>query len=736
MCPRSWQTLRNGRPIALRVVRLTVLLLVGLLVLVVAPPALAAAPPAASLLAAQTPDVTVLIDTITPLAPGPKDTLRITGRVVDRSAPGLTAVQVSLHMGQPVSSRTELHDLRSAPVPQDLAYFGPTLRDGKLSAGHTLTFSIARKISELPMPSAGVYPMQVTATGVKQGDARPSDLATASTFLPYIPKTTAASVTPLAWLIPLTADPSLLADGDFTSDALTADVSTGGRLKRLLDALHSASVASVTLDPALIRTLSLAANGHYVVAVPGKTTGKLEPASTTAKDWLNELKASSNLSVIPLPYDDVDVEALLHNSGGSLADAARSRGADVLKLGLLHTTTGVTSNIAVPPGGLVDATGAKYYSSAANDAALVLSPDAVPSTGDNPSASAQSSSSSTQLLLSDSVLNRLVTAGVPATTTPRLAEQEVIAELAEAHIEDGFTTTATSNAAGTRPLLIAPPDGWNPTSAWLSRLLVDTTHLPWIKQTSVSSLLDAPTEPRAALQYPAATRAAEIPSYLVQSALGVTTSTQGLFSSPQPAGAAQPQTPDSILQPIRDAALASVSSRWRDDPTQAFPFRNSAEIALTSIAQQVKVVASPQVTLTSRSGKVPVTLENDLGAAVDVSLVLSSLDRSRVSSDTVVTRNVRAGQKVQVEVEVKAASAGTFPVRLTLYTADGRQLGTPVQVLVRSTRYGVVATIFTIVALSVLGLAVLFRAVRGLIRRSRGPRQAPKLPAGSPASNP
>ena len=85
---------------------------------------------------------------------------------------------------------------------------------------------------------------------------------------------------------------------------------------------------------------------------------------------------------------------------------------------------------------------------------------------------------------------------------------------------------------------------------------------------------------------------------------------------------------------------------------------------------------------------------------------------------------------------MKAASAGTFPVRLTLYTSDGRPLGTPVQVLVRSTRYGVVATIFTIVALSLLGLAVLFRAVRGLIRRSRRPRQSPPVPSSSPASNP
>jgi hypothetical protein len=740
MCPRSWQTLRNGRPIALRVVRLTIPLLVGLLVLVVAPPVIAAPAPGAHLTAAQTPaDVSVLIDTIAPLSPGPKDTLRITGRVLDRSAPGLTAVQASLHMGTALTSRSELHDLRAAPVPQPLAFAGPQLGDGKLSPGHSLTFSMSLKISDLRdkglMPDPGVYPMQVTATGFRQGDARASDLATASTFLPYIPTTAASPATPLAWLIPLTADPALLADGDFTSNAVTADVANGGRLKRLLDALQSASSASVTLDPALIRTLSLAANGRYVVAVPGKTTGQFEPANTASKDWLNELRASSDLSVIALPYADVDVEALVHNGGSSLADAARKRGDDVLKLGLLHTTTSVTANIAAPPSGLVDAAGAKYYRTSVKADALVLSADAVPSTGDNPSASAKSQGTPTQLLLSDDVLNGLVTNGVPANTTPRLAEQEVIAELAEAHIEDGVTDSDSKTAAA-RPLLIEPPDGWNPTTAWLSRLLIDTSQLSWIKQTPVSSLLDASTEPRAGLQYPDATRAAELPASLVQSSLGITASTQGLFSSPQPAGAAEPQSPDSILQPIRDGALAAVSSRWRSDPTAAFPFRNSAEIALTSLAQQIKVVASPQVTLTSRSGKVPVTLENDLGAAVDVSLVLTSLDRSRVSSDSIVTRNVRAGQKVQVEIEVKAASAGTFPVRLTLYTADGRALGTPVQVLVRSTKYGVVATIFTIVALSVLGLAVLLRAVRGLNRRFRKPRQAPPRPSSSPASNP
>ena len=99
--------------------------------------------------------------------------------------------------------------------------------------------------------------------------------------------------------------------------------------------------------------------------------------------------------------------------------------------------------------------------------------------------------------------------------------------------------------------------------------------------------------------------------------------------------------------------------------------------------------------------------------------MLTSLDKTRVSSDTVVRRTVRAGQKVQVEVEVKAASAGTFPVRLALYSQDGLSLGDPAQVLVRSTKYGVFATIFTIAALSVLGLAVLIRAGRRIFGRRR-----------------
>jgi hypothetical protein len=137
------------------------------------------------------------------------------------------------------------------------------------------------------------------------------------------------------------------------------------------------------------------------------------------------------------------------------------------------------------------------------------------------------------------------------------------------------------------------------------------------------------------------------------------------------------------------------------------------------------VVASREITLTSRNGRLPVTLENNLPQPVSVILQLTSLDRSRVRSDTSVSRLIQPGQKMQVELTVRARSAGTFPVRLTLQTPTGRPIGPPEQVLVRSTATGVVAIGITVAALAVLFLAVLLRGVRVVLRRGRGPKPPP-----------
>ncbi len=681
----------------------------------------------------------MLISTITPLSPGPKDTLRITGRVVSRGGPVRTGVQVSLHLGRSVASRAELQGLRAQPVPQLLVSgTQQDLGDGTLTSGNSLSFTITEPISDLFLPGAGVYPMQVTAIGIEDGSYR--DLATASTFLPYIPADAAGPATPLAWVVPLTADPTLLADGTLTAAAPKAgqkaeaaavtSVKAGGRLRGLLDALGGARSATATLDPTIVQALLTAANGRYRVTASPQTGGTdvtTHPASAEAAQWLADLRAAGRVSLIGLPYADPDTEALLRGGERSLLDAARRRGSQVLPLGLGAATRRLTTSVAVPPAGAVDTAGVNYYRNTVRAKGLLLESDAVPAAGDNPSAAATVPNTSERLLLADSVLTSLVTTGQGG---PRLAEQELIAELAEAHLEDRFTATPTAGgtAASAQPLIIAPASGWNPTPSWAKQVLRDTGRLSWLRQVPVSSLLTSPAQPRAGLSYPDRARSAELSSSLVAAAGKLTVDSSRLFATSAPAGTPQPLAPATILAPIRDAAMSAVSSRWRGHPLESAQFQQSGQAALATLQSQVRAVASPQVTLTSRKGRVPVTIENDLQAAVDVSLVLSSLDRSRVSSDTVVRRTVRAGQKVQVEVEVKAASAGTFPVRLSLFTPDGLPLGVPAQVLVRSTTYGVVATIFTVVALALLGLAVLVRGARALIRRSRGAQPPASAP--------
>ncbi len=684
--------------------------------------------------------VTLRIDSLTPLAPGPKDTLRVTGRIINRGTVDLTRTQVGLHIGRSISSRSELHALRAQPV-RSLQAVQKVVGDGLLPPGGQLTFSLSIPIDQLSLISPGVYPMQVVAVGDR--DEVATELASVATFLPYIPATGPAATratstpTPLAWLVPLTAPPTLLADGSLasggassTGNPLLTDVAAKGRLRGLLDAVTAPGVrATATIDPAEVRSLALAANGSFQVSTPGSATQTTRPVDLAARDWLDDLRGASGLELIGLPYADPDVEALLRHGHQPMADAARTRGEEVLRSGIgSSAAVNLTSGIAVPPGGHVEATGAAYYATAVGASpkaeTLVLAPDSVPATGDNPSAAAQIPGVSERVLLSDDVLTQLVTKGPGS--DPRLAVQEIVAELAEAHLED--TLTSSPSGRSPQPLLIAPADGWNPSASWLRALLTDTARLPWLDQVPVSGLSAATPEPRAALQYPASARAAELPGYVVDASAQIITATDGLFRTPRKGDPAEPRSPQSIIQPIQDSALEAVSSSFRGSPAGPVTeqtFLDSAHSVFTALQQQVRVVASPQVTLTSKSGRVPVTIENNLQAAVDVSLELQSLDKSRASSGATVTRTVRAGQKVQVEVEVHATSAGTFPVRLALFTPTGQTLGAPAQVLVRSTAYGIVATVFTVAALSLLGIAVLWRTARSFMRRTRRGTEPP-----------
>src|SRR4051812_38198504 len=52
--------------------------------------------------------VAVLVDRLEPAAPQPTDTVEVAGTVLNRAAEQFDEVQISLHVGRPVASRTAL----------------------------------------------------------------------------------------------------------------------------------------------------------------------------------------------------------------------------------------------------------------------------------------------------------------------------------------------------------------------------------------------------------------------------------------------------------------------------------------------------------------------------------------------------------------------------------------------------------------------------------------------------
>jgi hypothetical protein len=422
----------------------------------------------------------------------------------------------------------------------------------------------------------------------------------------------------------------------------------------------------------------------------------------------------SRLDAVTLPFADSDFEATLHAGQPELARLVLARGRAVYQQVL---GVPATAALAVPPGSSLDGEGVDLLSRTGT--AATLSAPASPPRSGSGSASATVStlagSAGTTLtaLAPDRELNGVIDAGPTGAPTPRLAEQSVFAELAQAYL-------GSAPSASGAPVVIAPPRDWDPGGNWAARITGFSASVPWLRPVGLSSLLETASPGRSGRaagaeepDYPEQVRAAELPASTVSS-VGATLNDARGFAEALPPG----QTTTSA---VTDTALTALSSWWRPDLAASDDRLRSAEAGLDELSDSVRVVASPEITLTSRNGRLPVTLENNLPQTVNVTLVLTSLDRSRVRSDTSVSRLIQPGQKVQVEVAVRATSAGTFPVRLALQTPTGRQIGPAHQVLVRSTAAGVVAIGVTVAALAVLLLVDLGRAVRTLLRRRRPP---------------
>ena len=688
----------------------------------------------------------ITISELLPRAPQPLDAMIVRGTVTNTGTTAVTDIQLRLRVGDEVTTRGALQDAdleRPLAVSRNRTATVPS--PSSLLPGKRLSFVISTTVQALGLSSVGVYPVDVEARGNAGDGFHPLGLA--STWVPYF---AGGRVQPtrVAVVWPLVDRPHQLTDGTFAEDDLASTLAAAGRLDRLLSAGMAAATrqcepsvqptptvlplpgarpptparcepvpVTYAVDPDLVQAAA-DMTAPYRVLADGKTvpgTGQ-----QAARDWLAKLKrAVPSGALLALPYGDPDVAAMTRGLDSSFKDDIS------LGIALARTTvaknlgTPVVETVAWPPAGVVTPDAVELLSRA-GARALVLDNSTFGQTEGEPARtpSARTLLPSTigptvQGLVADEQLSRLVLGASGLEGGSRLAEQRFLAETA---------VIALQAPSLSRTLLIAPERRGDLDAAAATASLRDLGRVPWLCPVTLAAVaaesercVDRPlaltpkAEDRGALR--TATAGELSPPYLTQVGEQRDKAAQLTDAVLTDDGSdSEQQEVTQMKAELRRSIARAESSYWREDAA-------GASRSLARLKQDVRsrvgaiVVRGGQVLLTSSSGSLQVSVENNLAVPVKVRVRFQArtLGLEIASSEEVEVLPRRA---VPVSVRATAQKSGQFLVDAVLVDQNGKQFGEASSVTVRSTRYGRLALGLTLAGAGVLVAAAGIRLVR------------------------
>ncbi|HEY7146633.1 MAG TPA: DUF6049 family protein [Streptosporangiaceae bacterium] len=720
--PPPAQPRRPGRPVRLARALLAAAAAGGLAAAI--PLAVPAAGAAAGSQAADTPPVSVVIDSISPGYARPGQTVTVTGTVTNASAASVSALTIQLTSSRSAfSNRDSLQDYATSTStgPALAAVPGASTAIGSLAPKAMAPWSIRLPASKLRVSAFGVYPLAAQAE-----NSVGATLDASRTFLPFWPGKRALDPVreQIAWVWPLVDQPRQSPCGGLTSSGLAASVSGDGRLAGLLEAAAAyTSRAHLTwaIDPALLSDADTMTR-PYGVSGSKLCTSTAEPPSRAARDWLSELKsATARQPVFVTPYADVDDIALVRR--GMNGDLARAftEGREVAGQ-ILHRDfspaqasggPATLRGMAWPPGGVADyptlqsLAGVNGISAVVLDSATMLPLSSFPPTPSAQAVTPDGEGPDLRVLVSDHEITSILGAAGTSSAVPGgglAARQLYLAQTA--------MIAAEAPDLG-RSVVVAPPSRWDPSPRLARDLLASTVSAPWLRPVSAAALLSGRP---AAGQVP---RRLELPLGASSGMLGRTLllHVHQLDRKAAVLQSIRPQ-PDTALS---RAALATESSAWRGRGPAARTGRQLLrQVAGFVAAQQRKVtlLAQPRVTLGGLKGTVPVSIANHLGYPVKVRLRVSV-----PAGGSITVRSQRglltvpAGNVITIKLGVNTAAVSSTTLQLSLLTPGGTPLpGGPVAMTIQATHYGTLALVIIAAALGVFMLTSATKAVR----RGRG----------------
>lgn len=515
----------------------------------------------------------------------------------------------------------------------------------------------------------------------------------------------------LGWLWPIAAPTYRLIGDTFASENL-ADSLAGGALDVLLDVGASSGVpVTWAVDPEVLRAArAMGDSNSYTVRAPDGERRKGNGQAAAGR-WLEQATrtfSASGASVLALPFGDPDVAALLHARRPDPLTRALARAEQSLALTVPGART--VAGLGWPPDGLVDSPTLRRYV-ASGISTLVLSSAGLPMVDEvtfTPTAPQRLTVDDQPVtaLVADDTLSSVVAAGT-ATLGPTLALQRFVAE----------TALLTMERPGSgRVVVVTPPRAWNPDRDYAAGLLRLTTTLPWLQPVSLSGLVVDPDSavPRR-LEYPRTARAAELPAggYLARLQAAQVRLDRLTAILPEPEG---------TIPPLADALERAASVHFRGRPADGEQLVAELTRALGEHFGRLHVSTGGVVTLTSREGRIPVTIVNDLGTPVRVRIVVESTRLQVDAGDSLTPRDIPPGT-FTFEVRARAQTSGLFPISVRVLTPDerGDEVLPTATLRVRSTAYGRVALITTGSAFLLLVIASATRLAR---RRTASRRTA------------
>jgi hypothetical protein len=254
------------------------------------------------------------------------------------------------------------------------------------------------------------------------------------------------------------------------------------------------------------------------------------------------------------------------------------------------------------------------------------------------------------------------------------------------------------------PIIVAPPQRWDPATGLAADLLAETARAPWLSPVSLTSLTAGKHIPRV----PASAVSSSPPpigKYELRKLFRVDT------------GIAQLDDVAANHDNKLSLAVATIeSSAWQGKS------RSTARAMLTTVIgkidkqeRAVQIFAEPKVTLGGLKGSVPVSIDNGLGYAVRVRLKASSQAPGvKITLAPPGVFTVQAHSAFTVRLHVQATAVGSTTVTMSLLDKSGRPLQ-PVQsqsMTVEVTQVGVLGVIICAAALGVFLIAYAARAAR------------------------